>query len=66
MPTGNKCCNPRNRKSAETRLLIRTFREMTDITELTPIIMILILSEEELLAMMEDIRKNSGGYRLAA
>ena len=25
-------------KSADTRLLIRTFREMTDITELTPII----------------------------
>ena len=85
-------------KSADTRLLIRTFREMTDISELTPIVvnklierievhnndkssghcyvkvdiyftgvgMISIPSAEELIAMMEDIRKNPEAYRLAA
>ena len=85
-------------KTADTRLLIRTFREMTDITELTPMVvnklierievhnndkssghcyvkvdiyftgvgMISIPSAEELLAMMEDIRKNPDEYRLAA
>ena len=85
-------------KSLDLRLLLRTFREMTDIKELTPTLvnslierievhnndkssghcyvkvdiyftgvgMISIPSEEELLAMMEDIRKNPEEYRLAA
>ncbi len=95
---GEQVLQSSEQKSADTRLLIRTFREMTDITELTPIIvnklierievhnndkssghcyvkvdiyftgvgMISIPSEEELLAMMEDIRKNPEEYRLAA
>ena len=95
---GEQVLQSSEQKSADTRLLIRTFREMTDIKELTPIIvnklierievhnndkssghcdvkvdvyftgvgMISIPSEEELLAMMEDIRKNPEEYRLAA
>ena len=95
---GEQVLQSSEQKSADTRLIIRTFREMTDITELTPIIvnklverievhnndkssghcyvkvdiyftgvgMISIPSEEELLAMMEDIRKNPEEYRLAA
>ena len=95
---GEQVLQSSEQKSADTRLLIRTFREMTDITELTPVIvnklierievhnndkssghcyvkvdiyftgvgMISIPSEEELLAMMEDIRKNPEEYRLAA
>lgn len=95
---GEQVLQSSEQKSTDTRLLIRTFREMTDITELTPIIvnklierievhnndkssghcyvkvdiyftgvgMISIPSEEELLAMMEDIRKNPEEYRLAA
>lgn len=95
---GEQVLQSSEQKSADTRLLIRTFREMTDIKELTPIIvnklierievhnndkssghcyvkvdiyftgvgMISIPSEEELLAMMENIRKNPEEYRLAA
>ena len=95
---GEQVLQSSEQKSADTRLLIRTFREMTDIKDLTPIIvnklierievhnndktsghcyvkvdvyftgvgMISIPSEEELLAMMEDIRKNPEEYRLAA
>ena len=95
---GEQVLQSSEQKSADTRLLIRTFREMTDIKELTPIIvnklierievhnndkssghcyvkvdvyftgvgMISIPSEEELLAMMEEIRKNPEEYRLAA
>lgn len=95
---GEQVLQSSEQKSADRRLLIRTFREMTDIMELTPIIvnklierievhnndkssghcyvkvdiyftgvgMISIPSEEELLAMMEDIRKNPEEYRLAA
>ena len=95
---GEQVLQSSEQKSADTRLLIRTFREMTDIKELTPIIvnklierievhnndkssghcyvkvdvyftgvgMFSIPSEEELLAMMEDIRKNPEEYRLAA
>ena len=95
---GEQVLQSSEQKSADTRLLIRTFREMTDIKELTPIIvnklierievhnndkssghcyvkvdvyftgvgMISIPSEEELLAMMEDIRKNPEEYCLAA
>ena len=95
---GEQVLQSSEQKSADTRLLIRTFREMTDIKELTPIIVnklierievhnndkssghcyvkvdvyftgvgiISIPSEEELLAMMEDIRKNPEEYRLAA
>jgi len=95
---GEKVLQSTEQKTADTRLLIRTFREMTDITELTPIVvnklierievhnndkssghcyvkvdiyftgvgMISIPTAEELLAMMEDIRKNPDEYRLAA
>ena len=95
---GERVLQSTEQKTADTRLLIRTFREMTDITELTPIVvnklierievhnndkssghcyvkvdiyftgvgMISIPTAEELLAMMEDIRKNPDEYRLAA
>lgn len=95
---GEKVLQSTEQKTADTRLLIRTFREMTDITELTPTIvnklierievhnndkssghcyvkvdiyftgvgMISIPTEEEIIAMMESIRKNPEEYRLVA
>ena len=85
-------------KSIDLRLLLRTFREMTDIQELTPTLvnslierievhnndkssghcfvkvdiyftaigMICIPTEEEVIAMMEEARKNPQEYRIVA
>ncbi len=85
-------------KSVDLRLLLRTFREMTDIQELTPTLvnslierievhnndkssghcfvkvdiyftgvgMICIPTEEEVVAMMEEARKNPQEYRIVA
>lgn len=85
-------------KSVDLRLLLRTFREMTDIQELTPTLvnslierievhnndkssghcfvkvdiyftgvgMICIPTEEEIIAMMEEARKNPQEYRIVA
>ena len=95
---GEKILQSTEQKTADTRLLIRTFREMTDIKELTPTLvnklierievhnndkssghcyvkvdiyftgvgMISIPTEDEIIAMMEAIRKNPEEYRLAA
>lgn len=95
---GEQVLQSSEQKSADTRLLIRTFREITDIKELTPIIvnklierieihnndkssghcyvkvdiyftgigMIAIPTEEEIFAMMEEIRKNPEKHRLAS
>ena len=95
---GEKVLQSTEQKTADTRLLIRTFREMTDIKELTPTLvnklierievhnndkssghcyvkvdiyftgvgMVSIPTEDEIIAMMEAIRKNPEEYRLAA
>ena len=95
---GEKILQSTEQKTADTRLLIRTFREMTDIKELTPTLvnklierievhnndkssghcyvkvdiyftgvgMISIPTEDEIIAMMEAIRKNPEEYRLVA
>ena len=95
---GEKVLQSTEQKTADTRLLIRTFREMTDIKELTPTLvnklierievhnndkssghcyvkvdiyftgvgMISIPTEDEIIAMMEAIRKNPEEYRLVA
>ena len=95
---GEKILQSTEQKTADTRLLIRTFREMTDIKELTPTLvnklierievhnndkssghcyvkvdiyftgvgMISIPTADEIIAMMEAIRKNPEEYRLAA
>ena len=85
-------------KTTDLRLLLRTFREMTDIKELTPTLvnsmierievhnndkssghsyvkvdsyftaagMFKVPTEDEIVAMMEEIRKNPQDYRFAA
>ena len=85
-------------KTTDLRLLLRTFREMTDIKELTPALvnslierievhnndkssghsyvkvdiyftavgMFKVPTEDEIVAMMEEIRKNPQDYRFAA
>ena len=95
---GNETLKSAEQKSVDLRLLLRTFREMTDIQELTPTLvnslierievhnndkssghcfvkvdiyftaigMICIPTEEEVIAMMEEARKNPQEYRIVA
>ncbi len=95
---GQETLKSAEQKSADLRLLLRTFREMTDIQELTPTLvnslierievhnndkssghcfvkvdiyftgvgMICIPTEEELISMMEEARKNPQEYRIVA
>ncbi|MBO5421173.1 MAG: recombinase family protein [Clostridia bacterium] len=95
---GQETLKSAEQKSVDLRLLLRTFREMTDIQELTPTLvnslierievhnndkssghcfvkvdiyftaigMICIPTEEEVIAMMEEARKNPQEYRIVA
>ena len=95
---GQETLKSAEQKSVELRLLLPTFREMTDIQELTPTLvnslierievhnndkssghcfvkvdiyftaigMICIPTEEEVIAMMEEARKNPQEYRIVA
>lgn len=95
---GKETLKSAEQKSVDLRLLLRTFREMTDIQELTPTLvnslierievhnndkssghcfvkvdiyftgvgMICIPTEEEVIAMMEEARKNPQEYRIVA
>ena len=95
---GQETLKSAEQKSVDLRLLLRTFREMTDIQELTPTLvnslierievhnndkssghcfvkvdiyftaigMICIPTEEEVIAMMEEAKKNPQEYRIVA
>lgn len=95
---GQETLKSAEQKSVDLRLLLRTFREMTDIQELTPTLvnslierievhnndkssghcfvkvdiyftgvgMICIPKEEEVIAMMEEARRNPQEYRIVA
>ena len=95
---GQETLKSAEQKSVDLRLLLRTFRDMTDIQELTPTLvnslierievhnndkssghcfvkvdicftaigMICIPTEEEVIAMMEEARKNPQEYRIVA
>lgn len=97
-PMAQAVLDKAEQKSIDLRLLLRTFREMTDIKELTPTLvnslierievhnndkssghcyvkvdiyftavgMFKIPTEDEIIVMMEEIRKNPHEYRFAA